>query len=375
MRVMHVIDRLALGGAERTVVELARGCRSAGIDASVCLTRGGGALSHSLPQGTELFTLNRRHRWDFSAASRFADCARSARADVLHVHGRSSLLFVRAAGALRRLPPTLLHDHYGDGSRAAWALRLGAHTIARYVACSQEVERRAWKSGVPRSRTETIPAALHLSDRRCMDRRQARRRLGLDADGLIAVCVGGLRREKGQDLLLEALSIAGGVDGLTTYLVGGSRDDRFADRLRRRIPDLGLTRAVELAGERSDVWTWLAAADFAVHPSRIESGPLALIEYLAAGLPVVCSRAGEAARIAEEAGVEGFTSPGDVRSLRREIDLIRNLTAEERARRGKTGRRAAERELDLSQRLPAWVCAYERAAGYAGWDKEWGCSC
>ncbi len=67
------------------------------------------------------------------------------------------------------------------------------------------------------------------------------------------------------------------------------REGKLTQRLKEKIKEYELERAVTLMGHRSDVNSLLAAADIFVFPSRFEGLPGALIEAEAAGLPVVCS--------------------------------------------------------------------------------------
>ena len=363
MRVMHVIDQLGIGGAERCLVEIALASQREGMEVSVCATRGGGAMEARLPARVPFRNLGRRSRWELSATTKFSEWVRERRADVLHVHGRSSLLFVAASRRLGRLPtPALLHDHYGDGNRSAWVLRLCRDAITRYVASSPRLEQSAWKAGVPRGRTETISASLPLSRFSAGRKSAARARLGLPPHAVAAVAVGGLRSQKGYDILLQALAGLNAPTNFRVYLLGGVRDAAYARRLRGQARALALSDRIVFLGERTDTDDWLAAADFSVHAARVESGPLALIEQMAAGLPTVCTRVGAVAAIAEESGAEGFVNPEDPASLRSEMERLLSSSREERRARGGFGRRIAEQKFDLNRRFDQWKSAYLRAA-------------
>ena len=144
MRVMHVIDELGVGGAERSLVELARGAVQSGAQVSVCLTRGQDPPAWELPEGVPVERLRRGSRWQLSSAKRFHEALSRRQPHILHLHGRSSLAFAAAAQSLGvPTPPLLLHDHDGDGSRRAWVLRAARRRLARYVASSPALRARA----------------------------------------------------------------------------------------------------------------------------------------------------------------------------------------------------------------------------------------
>ena len=101
--------------------------------------------------------------------------------------------------------------------------------------------------------------------------------------------VGRLSPEKGQDVLIEAVSKL--TDEFQLILVG---DGPLKGRLQRLVRDLGLSANVQFKGvlSRHDVSHELRKADAFVLPSRYENFPVAVMEALAAGLPVIASRVG-----------------------------------------------------------------------------------
>ena len=128
------------------------------------------------------------------------------------------------------------------------------------------------------------------------ERGRARERLELPTVGPLAVCVGRLMHQKGQDVLLEAWpSVVDQVEGAQLALVGSGPEE---EQLRSRAP-----KSVQFAGERIDVRDWLAAADVVVVPSRWEGMSLGLLEALARGRSVVATDvAGSAEAIGDDAG-------------------------------------------------------------------------
>lgn len=113
-----------------------------------------------------------------------------------------------------------------------------------------------------------------------------RRERGLPEDAFVVLCVGRLDEHKGQELLVEAAAIARrSVPRVHLCLVGsGSQQDRLAALAARLLPD-----AHTIAGERSDVDEYLAAADGFGLATRFEGLSGALLEAMAAGVPILAS--------------------------------------------------------------------------------------
>jgi glycosyltransferase involved in cell wall biosynthesis len=115
------------------------------------------------------------------------------------------------------------------------------------------------------------------------DRTAARHRLGLDPAAPLAVCVGRVTRQKGQDVLLAAWPYV-------RHTVGNARLVLVGDGDMREDLAAGAPRTVTFAGAAADVRPWLAAADVVVLPSRWEGLPLTVLEAFACGRSVVASR-------------------------------------------------------------------------------------
>ena len=122
----------------------------------------------------------------------------------------------------------------------------------------------------------------------------------------------------------------------------------------------GLGDRVHLLGLRSDVSAVLAAADVFVLPSLSEGLPLALLEAMLAGLPIVASDVGEVgvALAQGEAGL--LVEPGNPAALAAAIDhLLHDL---DHARHlGESAARRAAAEYEVSQMVGRYLGAYEEA--------------
>jgi len=360
LHILHVIDSLDVGGAERSLVEISRVVRSAGCRVSVCATRRLGPMAERLPPDVRTRCLGRRSRWDWRSLTRFAELVENDAPDVLHVHGRSSLRFVAAVRKFADCrTPVLAHDHWGGGPAGGWPARWTRNRSQRYVVCSEGQRQSVRRAGISAAAVDLIPGALDLTPATpiAVD---LRARLHVPDGVLLGVTVGGIRPEKGLDVLLVALARCRLKRQVHLLVVGGSRDPRYFKRCAKMAAQPELAALVTFAGEREQIVAELPSADFAVHSSLVESGPLALIEYLAAGLPVVCTTAGELAQQASAAGLEHFVRPGDPQGLRQGIEEIAQMTDKTLRERGSRGREFALAHFDIRHRIPAWLSAYEK---------------
>lgn len=347
------------------LVEIANCAAADGHQVSVCLTCQDQSMASGLLPGIQVWVLGRRHRRDWDAMRRLAALIREQRVDVLHVHGRSTLAFVLLAQLSGRMQcPVVLHHHSSkDIGTAApvsfrWVIK---HFISRYVGVCAQLGQWGEAAGIPRSKISVIDNAIDIRRIQQAIPSGVRRDYGIRADCLVGIVVGGLRRVKGIDLLLEAFARSSYRRSAKILIVGGERETEYARACRDRSISLGLGDSIIFLGDRQDVPALLREVDFAVHPARSESGPLALIEYMAGGLPFVSTRAGSVAHRAAELGVPEFVPPGDVAALTEALERLLRLSPAERRRRGQLGLDVARRHFDIRSAMSRWHEVYRAA--------------
>ncbi|MDP2031017.1 MAG: glycosyltransferase [Thiobacillus sp.] len=159
------------------------------------------------------------------------------------------------------------------------------------------------------------------------DRRQLRAEteaaFELDPDSFRIVTVGRLDTQKDPDLLLSAVGklVADGAN-VELLFIG---DGVLRDKLEQRVADERLTRRVRFLGLRSasEIARYLQAADCFALSSAYEGMPMALLEALGAGVPVVTTPVGEVARVVNN-GVNGeITLDRAVDSFANSLDRVR----------------------------------------------------
>lgn len=360
MHVLHVIDALALGGAERMLVEIANASHAAGIRVSVCVTRSGTQLADRLEPGIEVLVLGRTRTSDLRPLVRLARWIRRNAVDVVHCHGKSSFSLVAVLTASRAIAtPVLFHDHHGLGmdARIPWWLPLARRTLAAYVAVYPGGLDWARRAGVPDAHRHLIPNALDLG-------RVARQVVtgaplpASSANRLVAI--GGIRREKAIDVLLEAIARVHAP--VVLHIIGGDADPAYAAACRARAEHADLAGKVSFLGPREDALALAATADLAVHSSRSESGPLVLAEYAACGVPFVSTRVGGVAEELAAAGAGRFVPPEDAAALADAIDTMLALPAAQRRSLADSWRQIAATHFDIAVALPRWRALYTAIA-------------
>jgi glycosyltransferase involved in cell wall biosynthesis len=144
-------------------------------------------------------------------------------------------------------------------------------------------------------------------------------------------------------------------------IIGGERERSYLRKCNEISQQLGLSGRISFVGEKKNSAAWIRGADFALIPSRSESGPLVLIEYLAAGLPVVASLTGSIARSAAANGVSGFVECGNKERFLEEIIKLCELSPDAKKIRGELGKKVAEKMFDIRRTMIEWFRIYQAA--------------
>jgi glycosyltransferase involved in cell wall biosynthesis len=190
---------------------------------------------------------------------------------------------------------------------------------------------------------------------------------GLSPDDILVVTAGRLHPGKGQDFLIDAARrLHSAHPGIKLIIVGEetatlSENLHFTDRLSRNINELNLEGIVRLEGFRNDLHAILPEMDIFVSASREESFGLAVLEGMAAGLPIVASRIGGLKALVEESENGFLVDPGDLDGFVQKISRL----AQDSSLRKKMGDASRRRASLFDWKVTAreWMEVFEMQLG------------
>ena len=185
-------------------------------------------------------------------------------------------------------------------------------------------------------------------------RRTLRAALGLPDDRVVLACVANLFPYKGHADLLDALALLGAEFAARATLLLIGRDSGARAALESQAARLGLSASVRFLGERGDVPDLLAASDIGVLASHEEGFSNAVIEGMAAGLPMVVSNVGGNAEAVIDGECGHVVPARDSAALAKALALL----IRDPGRRQMMGD-SARRRVTSSFSLDACVAAYE----------------
>lgn len=322
MRVLLLIKSLGPGGAERLVVESARGAREQSIDVEVVslLDRKRHLIPDLESAGVPVRCLSVTQLRDLRWVTEFVGHVRRTRPDVIHVHSPALAPLVRVAsrlGFLGRPRPAVVYTEHNEWSVYRWQTRW-ANALTQWlddatIAVSDGVC-NSIRPGTLRRRAITIRHGIDVAAVRATsdDRQRVRAELGLADSDIAVVTVANYRPVKNYPMLLRACSIATKqVRNLRFVVVGQGPGAPAVHALHE---ELGLGDRMLLLGYRPDATRVMAACDIFTLSSDTEGLPVALMEALALGLPVVATSVGGVAEtVNSSSGV--LVPAGDAQAL------------------------------------------------------------
>lgn len=247
--------------------------------------------------GIELDVILERGRFDSSVLGMLGEIIARRQPDIIQTHAPKSHFLVRWAGLQR--DRGWIAFHHGDTAEDLKMLlytqldRWSVRAAHRSVTVCEPFADLLVARGVRRERLQVVPNAMAAAPQVAKEDVSALRdRLALSADARVILCVGRLSSEKGQADLLAALRLLRRDRpqlAIKLILVGDGIERPSLERAAAA-PDLA--SCVIFAGHTSNVWPYYSLADVLALPSHSEGSPNALLEAMAAGVPIVACKVG-----------------------------------------------------------------------------------
>jgi sugar transferase (PEP-CTERM/EpsH1 system associated) len=347
IRVLHVVNRLDLGGTESGILKVAAGLGGEDFSHAVCTGRGHSAeFAEQRTFSGSVFDVAGPSTSSQFLVFRFLRIIRRYRPHIVHSRNWGAIEAVfaaRLAGVLG-----IIHSEHGYELDMLTGLPLRKRLIRRaayaaadsiFTVTSDLRDYHARQAGISSLGIDVIANGVdsdHFAPRPQM-KSICRARLGLPDNSLLIGTVGRLVAIKDQALLLRAVKIL--VDRGLSLSVSLAGDGPEREPLRALAAALALTDRVRFLGASNNVADFLNAIDIFVLPSVSEGMSNTLLEAMSSGLPVVATSVGGNPELIEDQISGRLFQVGDVNklvehlsSLADDLELRRTLGATARAR-------------------------------------------
>jgi glycosyltransferase involved in cell wall biosynthesis len=329
LRLLAIIEASTITGPAKNLLEFARRAPALGVDITIAtfvrgeaenqFTQSVRALAAEC-RGVSLETIPERGPFDPEVLRALRRTAARVRPDAIQTHAVKSHFLARSAGLPAQAPwiafhhgytwPTLKAKAYNQLDR--WSLR----SAARVLTVSLPFRDQLVAFGVRPNRIEIVHNAIAVGwGARAREPREAtalRLRTGIGPEKKVILIVGRLSREKDHLTLLEAVRRMPADLAPHLVVVGdGPERPRIEERVRR----LELGEHVTLTGHQSSAEPWYGIADVAVLSSLSEGSPNALLEAMAANVPVVATAVGGVPEIVNHGESALLVEPGNPETM------------------------------------------------------------
>jgi L-malate glycosyltransferase len=341
MRVLHLFNSFHQGGSERQAVQLVRRLHESGrYKVHVVCLDGEGVLRSeiallgldAIPEYplTSFYDANALRQ-----VVRFARYLKREKIMIVQTHGFDTNVFGMAAAALAGVPVRIASKRETEGVRTVWQERVErrafalAHTI---VANSDAVRRRLMRAGMRARKIVTVyngVDARRVAPRPGLRRGDAISKLGLPAEtdrGIVTIVANLRHAVKDHPTFLRAARRVCTAFPAASFVVAG--EGELIEPTKALARELGVDRRTFFVGRCDDLGDLLWISDVCVLSSKAEGFSNSILEYMAAGRPVVATAVGGA----REAVVEGETgylvaAGDDERMADRIVSLLGNPEA------------------------------------------------
>jgi glycosyltransferase involved in cell wall biosynthesis len=386
LTVMQIISDLGVGGAQEMVRTLSQSLAEAGCRSVVCTFRDGPLRGEIERAGIPVVILAERRHSVFdlphflgevsAIRRRLREVIREHQVDVLQTHLLRSLDFLVLS--LRGNPRPRVFWTFHNSSfdlradhleKHSWLLRpkrfshhilyrLGSQWADGLVAVSEDVRGAILDTmpGIPPDKITIIPNCVDIDRYGISDGRERfRRSLGFQDSDHLMTAVATFKRQKGHRFLLEAaMQLMPRHPRLHMLFVG---DGDLRGAIETLAAGEGLDDRILFLGTRSDVPQILAASDSFVLPSLWEGLPMALIEAMASGLPIIATDVSGTRDVMVPGETGVLVPPGNSESLVQAIETLMKDPARGR-RMGAAARRRVSTQYGSQRQASEYIALY-----------------
>lgn len=328
IKVIHLVDDLRCGGLESVVAMLARFHNKEKFDVEVwCVAAGGEVADQLIKEGKTVRILGIRNYYNPFNILKLAALFREHKPDVIHTHIYFASTISRIAAQLTHVPVVITHMHnvyLHYNKRNLWIDRLLSHISDQVVCCSKAVEDFVLNiEKVNPGKVVTIYNGIDM-DRFDIpfDRENLKQSLNIQNNEFVIINVAFLMEKKGHKYLFEAVvRLKKEYPNIKCLVVGYGSSQEEGD-IRNYPQKLGIDDRVVFLGLRNDVPELLRIANVFVLSSLTEGLPLALIEAMAAGLPIVSTHVGGVGEVVEDQKTAILVKPQDPEAIYKAIKSL-----------------------------------------------------
>jgi sugar transferase (PEP-CTERM/EpsH1 system associated) len=371
IRVMHILYSFDMGGLENNIANLINSMDHKRFSHSICIFSDKTAAFQKVKtEDVKIFIVRRRFANDPTLVFRLARLLKKERPDIACTYNWGGIEGIPASrmGGIK----TIIHSEHGFDAEEIYRQKLRRIFIRRLllekcdkiIAVSRFIRR--WLAETVKISKEKIAYMPNGCDLKIFypgKDTEKRRSLGVEERDIVIGSVGSLKEMKGFDELVTAFAkIAKERDSLKLLLIG---DGPQKDGLKRLAENLGVAKKTIFTGEIIETAFLYRAMDIFVLPSLAENFPIALLEAMATGLPIVATDVGDVRYMLDEENGGVIVKVKDAPAISRGVEYLLDDRTEA-IRRSGFARKRVEELFSLDRMAAAYGSLYLKAIEQRG---------
>lgn len=362
-KVLHIRSSSEMLGAERVVLELCQNSPDFGIDPIIGVPIDKSGRGIALCEAARALRISVREfpiagPFDLGVLKKIRAYVEDNDIQIVHSHGYREDLYATACRDSAKLIAT---NHLWK--RTTWRLKayaaLDAYLLRRFprvVAVSDAIATELQAANIDKDKITVISNGVDLNALSQRRNGSIRSEFGLDDQDIVLGTVSSLTSEKAVKNAIFALArCSATLPSLRLLIVGNGPE---AENLRRQATDRGVASSTIFAGRRQDIPDVLACMDLFLLPSLIEGLPMALLEAMASGLPVIATAVGDVPKVVDsDVGV--LIEPGNIDQL---AVAVKKLCADskERYRLGQNAKQRIAEDYSSRAMTAKYAALYDQ---------------
>lgn len=328
LRIALVVNNLNVGGLEKVVISLLRGLDRNRFDVYlICLDGGGRLFTEAAISPDHCLVLNRRfiRFWSVNIDIRALYAIRSFigknRIQLIHTHNLSPLIYGGLAARSLISGPLVVYTEHNQIYSASAATKVKypyyLKLADKVLVVSKDLQNHLQNVIGVQQPVEVMYNGIDGLLFQRVNSEGIRSELGITADSFLVGTAVVISEQKGIRYLMEAAKIVLCNHSKIQFVVAG--EGPLLNELKAQLETMGLGDRFRFLGYRDDIPAVISALDLYVLPSLWEGFPLALLEAMAIGKPIVCTHVGGNPEIVNN-GENGYlVAPKDAEGLAKKI--------------------------------------------------------
>jgi len=363
-KILYLITGLHVGGAEMVLYRLLKKLNREKYEpVVVSIIPIVGIGERIEEEGIKILSLNAKFKCNPLIIWRVISIIKKEKPQILHSFLFHANFLGRVIGKLRNVPIIIssIHNEYFGGilreKLLKWTDRFcNITTIVSKGAAERMIDLKV----VSKNKLKVIYNGIDLENfpfRKLEARTKIRKELNIEENKKILISVGRLHEAKGCPYLIKAMKILKEKYPHILLIVLGEGPE--GKKIEEQIKELKLEKNILLLGQKENISEYLNASDVFVMPSLWEGLPIALLEAMACGLPVVATRVGGVPEVVEDGKSSFLVELKNPRGLAEKIIKTLEMSEEERKKMGERGRKIVEKKFSIEQMVKEYENLYQ----------------